>query len=304
MTQTEPSQGWPSKGGPVHIGIIGGSGLYKMEGMTVLEEVQIDTPFGPTSDAIIIGEMATEHGARRVAFLPRHGRGHTINPSKIPARANIWALKKLGVFWLASVSAVGSLKLEIEPCDFVVPDQVIDRTRSRVNTFFDDIAVHCGFSYPFHPDMRSLMLAAATEEGVTTHDGGTYVCMEGPLFSTVAESNLHRSWGASIIGMTALPEAKLAREAEMCYGCIALATDYDVWHEDDHVSVEMVMANLQKNSSNAQRVVKNLVGKIPLGTEAECEAFHALKYAIITQPDMIPESTRKDLGVILDKYLS
>jgi 5'-methylthioadenosine phosphorylase len=288
---------------PIRIGVIGGSGIYQMEGMTVLDEVHIDTPFGKPSDAIIIGELDTDSGKRRVAFLPRHGRGHAINPTQIPARANIWALKKLGVFWLTSVSAVGSLKLEIEPCHFVVPDQIIDRTRSRVNTFFDDIAVHCGFSYPFHPDLRKLLLDAARTEGVPVHDGGTYVCMEGPLFSTIAESNMHRAWGASIIGMTALPEAKLAREAEMCYACLALATDYDVWHEDDHVSIDQVMANLKKNSENAQRTVRRVISSIPLGAEEQSEAFHALKYAIMTRPDAIPASTRRDLAILLDKYL-
>ncbi len=287
----------------IRIGVIGGSGLYNMEGLRVIEEVQIQTPFGPTSDAIIIGEMETEAGPRKVAFLPRHGRGHRHNPTQIPVRANIWALKKLGVFWLTSVSAVGSLKREIEPCHFVVPDQVIDRTRSRVNTFFDDIAVHCGFSYPFHNDLRAILLSAARDEGLSVHDGGTYVCMEGPLFSTIAESNMHRSWGASIIGMTALPEAKLAREAEMCYACLALATDYDVWTEDDHVDVAQIIANLMANAANAQRVIKRVVGAVPLGQEAQCEAYSALKNAIITSPDMIPASTRRDLAILLDKYL-
>lgn len=289
---------------PVRIGVIGGSGLYQMEGLRVLEEVQIDTPFGATSDAIIVGELDTEAGTRRVAFLPRHGRGHTINPTRIPARANIWALKKLGVFWLTSVSAVGSLREEIEPCHFVVPDQIIDRTRSRVNTFFDEIAVHVGFSYPFDPDLTSILVAAAREEDLTVHDGGTYVCMEGPLFSTRAESAMHRSWGASVIGMTALPEAKLAREAEMCYACIALATDYDVWREgEEEVSVEQVIANLTRNSTNAQRVLKRVIATIPLGTEEGRKASSALKNAIITRPDLIPESTRASLGILLDKYL-
>lgn len=288
---------------PIRIGVIGGSGIYNMEGMTVVEEVQIETPFGPTSDAIIIGDVDTEAGTRRVAFLPRHGRGHAINPTRIPVRANIWALKKLGVFWLTSVSAVGSLKLEIAPRHFVVPDQIIDRTKSRVNTFFDEIAVHCGFSYPFHPDLRQVLLNAAKAEDLTVHDGGTYVCMEGPLFSTVAESNLYRSWGASIIGMTAIPEAKLAREAEMCYACLALATDYDVWNEDDHVDVEMVIANLMANSANAQKVMRRVIGDIPLGSEESCEAYTALKNAIITSPDKIPAWTRENLAILVDKYL-
>jgi 5'-methylthioadenosine phosphorylase len=212
-------------------------------------------------------------------------------------------MKKLGVFWLTSVSAVGSLRKDIEPCHFVVPDQIIDRTKSRVNTFFDEIAVHVGFSYPFHPDLRKILLDAANKEQLTVHDGGTYVCMEGPLFSTIAESNLHRSWGASLIGMTALPEAKLAREAEMCYACLALATDYDVWNEDDHVDVSQIIQNLMNNAVNAQKVLRTVVGAIPLGKEAESEAYTALKNAIITRPELIPASTREDLGIIIGKYL-
>ena len=287
----------------IKIGVIGGSGLYEMEGLKILEEIQVETPFGPTSDAIIVGELETDAGPRKVAFLPRHGRGHVHNPSKVPVRANIWAMKKLGVFWLTSVSAVGSLRKDIEPCHFVVPDQIIDRTKSRVNTFFDEIAVHVGFSYPFHPDLRKILLDAANKEQLTVHDGGTYVCMEGPLFSTIAESNLHRSWGASLIGMTALPEAKLAREAEMCYACLALATDYDVWNEDDHVDVSQIIQNLMNNAVNAQKVLRTVVGAIPLGKEAESEAYTALKNAIITRPELIPASTREDLGIIIGKYL-
>ncbi len=288
----------------IRIGVIGGSGLYGMEGLKVLEERHIDTPFGKPSDAIIIGELETSVGPRKVAFLPRHGRGHVHNPTEIPVRANIWALKSLGVFWLTSVSAVGSLKEEIAPCHFVVPDQAIDRTRSRVNTFFDEIAVHAGFSYPFHPDLANILAKSAQEEGLTVHHGGTYVCMEGPLFSTRAESNMHRGWGASVIGMTALPEAKLAREAEMCYACIALATDYDVWRdEEDSVDVSSVMENMKNNITNVQRVLKRVVADIPLGEEASCEAYNALKFAIMTRPDLIPETTKKNLGIILDKYL-
>ncbi len=289
---------------PILIGVIGGSGLYQMEGMTVLDEVRIDTPFGPTSDAIILGAIDTPAGTRKVAFLPRHGRGHLYNPTQIPVRANIWALKKLGVFWLTSVSAVGSLKEEIAPRDFVIPDQVIDRTRSRVNTFFDDMVVHAGFSYPFHPDITRILAAAAREEALTVHDGGTYVCMEGPLFSTRAESNLHRSWGASIIGMTALPEAKLAREAEMCYGCIALATDYDVWRDgEDHVDVTSVMANVKANVTNVQRVLKRVVAALPLGHEDESEAASALRYAIMTHPEHITPAMREKYGLFINKYL-
>lgn len=290
---------------PIRIGVIGGSGLYDMQGLEVLDEIAIDTPFGKPSDSITIGQVETAHGPRKVAFLPRHGRGHVINPTRIPVRANIWALKKLGVFWLTSVSAVGSLKEEIAPQHFVVPDQIIDRTKSRVHTFFDEIAVHVGFSYPFDPDLATVLTQSAREvEGLTVHEGGTYVCMEGPLFSTRAESSLYRSWGASVIGMTAIPEAKLAREAEMCYACIALATDYDVWREDeDSVSVEQVIENITRNVANVQKVLARVIENIPLGTEEGRSAWSALKNAIITRPDRVPLSTRDALGLLIDKYL-
>ena len=287
-------------GDPVGIAVIGGSGLYDIEGLGDIEEITVETPYGPPSDAIRIGTL----GGRKVAFLARHGRGHSHNPTQVPMLANIWALKKLGVFWVISVSAVGSLKLEIAPCDFVIPDQLIDRTRLRKNTFFEDLAVHVGFSHPFHPALADILAAACEAEGLTTHRGGTYVCMEGPQFSTKAESALYRSWGASVIGMTALPEAKLAREAEMCYATIALATDYDVWHEEDDVSVEQVLANLQKNINNVKKVLSRVVGDIPLGSEDQCEASHVLEAAIMTDPKLIPQKTREDLAIMLDKYLA
>jgi 5'-methylthioadenosine phosphorylase len=283
----------------VRIGIIGGSGLYDIDGIEILDEVEIDTPFGAPSDAIRIGRL----GDRKVAFLPRHGRGHQYNPTTIPVRANIWALKSLGVFWLTTVSAVGSLKKEIEPRHFVIPDQVIDRTRSRVNTFFDDLAVHAGFSFPFHPMLREVLLNACADEGITTHDGGTYVCMEGPLFSTKAESELHRSWGASLIGMTALPEAKLAREAEMAYASICLATDYDVWLDEDHVDVSEVMANVAANVKNVKNVLKRVITSVPLGREAECDASTALQYAVMTKPEYITDETWAKVGLLLEKYI-
>ena len=284
---------------PIQIGIIGGSGLYQCDGLEVIEERVIDTPYGPTSDAIIIARYQD----RRVAFLPRHGRGHRINPTKVPYQANIWALKKLGVFWCVSISAVGSLRLDIEPEHFVIPDQLIDRTRKRPETLFEDIAVHVGFSHPFNLELRQTLLQACRAEGVTVHDGGTYVCMEGPLFSTKAESELHRSWGASLIGMTATPEAKFAREAEMAYATIALATDYDVWHEEDHVSVENVIQHLQNNVSNVHRVIKRLIPSIPLGTEAENSAYHALENAVMTAPHLIPDSTWDAWGPLLEQYM-
>lgn len=283
----------------VKIGIIGGSGLYEIDGLEVIEEVVVDTPFGRPSDAILIGKL----DERKVAFLPRHGKAHQFNPTEIPVRANIWALKSLGVFWLMTVSAVGSLREEIAPRHFVIPDDVIDRTRSRVNTFFDDMAVHAGFSHPFHPMLRDVLLAACRQEGVTTHDGGTYVCMEGPLFSTRAESNLHRSWGASLIGMTALPEAKLAREAEMCYASICLATDYDVWNEDDYVDVSDVIANVQANVANVRNVLKRAIPMVPIGREDECDASRALENAIMTKASHISDATWERVGLLLSKYV-
>lgn len=283
----------------VRIGIIGGSGLYAIDGMEVIDELDIDTPFGKPSDTILIGML----GNRKVAFLPRHGRGHVYNPTNIPVRANIWALKSLGVFWLATVSAVGSLQEHIVPRHFVIPDQVIDRTRSRVNTFFDDLAVHAGFSHPFDPVMRKLLLAACEAEGITTHDGGTYVCMEGPLFSTKAESELHRSWGASVIGMTALPEAKLAREAEMCYGSICLATDYDVWNEEEFVDIQSVLANVSANVSNVRNVLRRVIESIPLGTEDSLEVSSALQYAVMTKPSAISDAAWAKTGLLLQKYV-
>ncbi|MCK6510576.1 S-methyl-5'-thioadenosine phosphorylase [Myxococcota bacterium] len=283
----------------IKIGIIGGSGLYQMKGMQVLEEREVETPYGRPSDKVIIGQI----GDRKVAFIPRHGRGHTFNPTNVPVRANIWALRSLGVFWTLAVSAVGSLRKEMAPRDFVIPDQIIDRTRHRPDTFFDDLAVHVGFSYPFHPTLRRLLLEACwQQEGLKTHDGGTYVCMEGPLFSTKAESEMHRSWGASLIGMTALPEAKLAREAEMCYAAICLVTDYDVWHEEDHVNVASVMENVKANTEHVQEVLRRVIPLIPIGKEEDCDAFHALRGAVMTRPDLISQDTWTRVGLFLEKY--
>lgn len=283
----------------VPIGIIGGSGLYEIEGLNIVETLDIDTPFGKPSAPIVIGEI----DGRRVAFLPRHGQHHQHSPTHVPYRANIWALKSIGVFWLVTVSAVGSLKEEIVPGHFAIPDQIIDKTVKRPNSMFDEIAVHVGLSRPFHPMLRDVLLECVKAEGITVHDGGTYVCMEGPAFSTIAESELHRAWGASLIGMTAMPEARLAREAEMCYATIALPTDYDVWHEDDHVDVSKVMEIIRQNVSNVRRVLKRVIPAIPLGKEAECDASQALQYAIMTKPEAIPEWTRKNLDIILGKYI-
>lgn len=283
----------------VPIGIIGGSGLYEIDGVEILETREIDTPFGKPSAPIVIGEL----DGRRIAFIPRHGLHHEHNPSQVPYRANIWALKSLGVFWVITVSAVGSLKREIVPGQFVIPDQIIDKTLKRANTMFDEIAVHVGLSRPFHPMLRSVLLEAVRGEGIEVHDGGTYVCMEGPAFSTIAESELHRAWGASLIGMTAMPEARLAREAEMCYATIALPTDYDVWFEEDHVDVSKVMEIIRQNVSNVRRVLKRAIPAIPLELETTCDASSALQYAIMTKPSAIPAWTRENLDIILGRYL-
>lgn len=285
------------------IGVIGGSGLYRMEGMTDVEEVALQTPFGDPSDVITVGRVE----GVSMAFLPRHGRGHRISPTEIPVRANIWALKSLGVEWVISVSAVGSLREHIAPRDLVIPDQLFDRTRSRVNSFFEGgIVVHCTFAEPFCSTLSTLLLDSARELGdVTAHEGGTYVCMEGPLFSTRAESQTYRSWGMDIIGMTALPEAKLAREAELCYAIIACATDYDSWHEtEESVTVEMVVSNLSANIANAQRILRAVAKKIPADRSANtCECPSALATAIMTDHSKIPPAAREKYSLLIGKYL-
>jgi 5'-methylthioadenosine phosphorylase len=285
------------------IGVIGGSGLYRMEGMTDVEEVALQTPFGDPSDVITVGKVE----GVSMAFLPRHGRGHRISPTEIPVRANIWALKSLGVEWVISVSAVGSLREHIAPRDLVIPDQLFDRTKSRVNSFFEGgIVVHCTFAEPFCSTLSKLLLDSARELGdVTVQEGGTYVCMEGPLFSTRAESQTYRSWGMDIIGMTALPEAKLAREAELCYATIACATDYDSWHEtEESVTVEMVVSNLSANVANAQRILRAVAKKIPADRSANtCECPSALATAILTDRSVIPPEAREKYSLLIGKYL-
>lgn len=270
-----------------------------MEGLTDREEVNIDTPFGSPSDAITIGTLE----GRRAAFLPRHGRGHRLSPTEIPARANIFALKTLGVTHIVSVSAVGSLKEELHPLDMVIPDQIIDRTRSRVNSFFGGgIVAHAAFSSPFCPNLSRELHDAAREVEVRAHAGGTLIVMEGPLFSTRAESELYRSWGASIIGMTALPEAKLAREAEICYATLACVTDFDTWHpEHDSVSVEMVVSNLLKNVAAGQKIVRRLMAGLP-GREG-CVCPSALENAIITARESIPARVKSELAPLIGKYV-
>ncbi len=279
------------------VGVIGGSGLYEIDDLQDIEEVAVITPFGDPSDVIVTGSLSGE----RVAFLPRHGRGHRISPSQLPSRANIFAMKLLGVERIISVSAVGSLKEEIRPLDMVVPDQIIDRTRGRPSTFFDEgPVVHIGFAEPFCPQLSPLLVEEAAGSGVTVHKGGTYIAMEGPQFSTIAESNLYRSWGASIIGMTALPEAKLAREAEMCYAVLACSTDYDVWHpEHDAVTVEMVIGNLGENAQNAKSVLKGVIARLP-GTACPCQ--HALKDAIVTSPDAVSAEAKERLAPLIGRY--
>ena len=282
------------------IGIIGGSGLYAMPGLTNIEEVAIDTPFGPPSETIVLGTLE----GRKVAFLARHGKGHRILPSELNFRANIYALKSLGVTSILSISAVGSLKQEHKPTDFVIPDQFIDRTFARNATFFGDgIVGHVAFGDPVCPIVLDTFVKACDEVGVVGKRGGTYVCIEGPQFSTRAESNLYRSWGSDIIGMTNLQEAKLAREAEISYATLAMVTDYDCWYEGhDDVTVEQVIAVMHQNSAAAQKVVKAAVRLLPTDLSAS-PAQSAAKYAIMTDRTLIPEATKEKLQVLFGKYL-
>lgn len=281
------------------IGVIGGSGLYEMEHLTDVREVSVQTPFGLPSDSIAIGQM----GEVGLAFLPRHGKGHRLSPTEVPYRANIWALKSLGVERIISITAVGSLREEIEPLDLVIPDQIIDRTKSRVNSFFEDgVVVHATFADPFCPDLSRTLATAARTTGARVHEGGTLIVMEGPLFSTKAESELYRAWGASLIGMTALPEAKLAREAELCYGAVACATDYDCWHEShESVTVDMIIANLLRNVENSKKIVVDVASR--LTGERTCDCGSALATAIVTNPAVIPEDARQRYDLLIGKYL-
>ena len=285
----------------VRIGIIGGSGLYQMPELTDIEEVKIDTPFGPPSDAFIIGTLESE----RVAFLPRHGVGHRLTPTEVPFRANIYAMKLLGVESILSASAVGSLQEKYAPLDMVIPDQFFDRTRARVreSTFFGEgIVAHVSFAHPVCGRLGDVLQEACGSVDVTVHRGGTYVCMEGPAFSTVAESNVYRSWGMDIIGMTNLQEAKLAREAEICYATLALVTDYDCWHPGhDAVSVETVIEYLNKNVRNAQIILREAVRRVKSG-ERSCKCGSALQHAIFTAPNLWPQETKKKLEAIVEKY--
>lgn len=280
------------------IGIIGGSGLYKMDGVEIREERVVETPFGKTSDAIMIGEL----DGRDVAFLPRHGRGHGILPHEINFRANIFAFKKLGVQKIISVSAVGSMKEEIRPGHLVMVDQFVDRTKDRPQTFFGaGIAAHVAFADPVCKSLKDAAVEAAQEVAVKAHNGGAYVCIEGPMFSTRAESQIYRSWGVSVIGMTNYQEAKLAREAEMCYATIALVTDYDCWRlGEEEVDVEMIIKTLTENVGRAQRVIRALLPKL---TDADCACYHALESAIMTSHENIPAKVKADLAPIIGKYV-
>ena len=281
------------------VGVIGGSGLYEMGGITEIEKMKVDTPFGDPSDAIVLGNL----GGVRVAFLPRHGVGHRISPSELPAKANIYALKSLGVERIVSVNAVGSLKGDIEPLDVVIPDQLIDCTKGRASTFFTGgIVGHVSFAEPFCPVLSQISFDAGKKVGVKVHKGGTYLVMEGPQLSTRAESQLYRSWEADVIGMTVLPEAKLAREAEMCYVALALVTDYDCWHPTyESVTTDMILTNLRKGIDAVQRILKLLLPLIP--QQQNCGCASALKYAIATEKKYIPREKRKELDLLIGKYL-
>ena len=293
------SQKGPETLAQAEIGIIGGSGLYSMPGFTQVREERVETPFGSPSDAFVLGELA----GRSVAFLARHGRGHRILPSELNFRANIYAFKKLGVERIVSVSAVGSLKEEHQPTDFVIPDQFIDRTFHRISSFFGEgIVGHVAFGDPVCATVAKAAVEACAAVGVVGKPGGTYVCMEGPQFSTRAESNLYRSWGADVIGMTNLQEAKLAREAEICYATVAMVTDYDCWREGhDAVTIEQIVAVLNQNAENAAKVVKSAVAALP--RERTCACRSAAQYAVLTAPDTIPQATRDKVGLLFGKYL-
>ena len=282
------------------IGVIGGTGLYDIEGMTDIEEVNVDTPLGKPSDTITIGRLE----GVGIAFLPRHGKGHRILPTVVPSRANILALKSLGVEHIIAVNSAGSFKEEIKPGDLLIPDQVIDRTRNRINTFFDEgLVVHIPFAEPFCPVMSQILYEAAGKTGVTVHQGGTFIAMEGPAFSTRAESRLYRSWGADLIGMTILPEAKLAREAEICYASIGCVTDYDSWMEQSEpITIDVIIACLHQNIDNARAIIKLAVKKIPENRDCDCATV--LKTSIVTAPELIPEAQKKKLDLLIGKYIN
>jgi len=282
----------------VKLAVIGGSGVYDIEALTDIEEQRMSTPFGDPSDAILIGTLSDV----RIAFLPRHGRGHRLTPTEVPYRANIWALKSLGVERIISISACGSMKEKYQPRHIVIPDQIYDNTKKRDYSFFGDgLVTHIGIADPFCPHLRPLLGEAVQKAGATVHMGGTFITIEGPRFSTRGESNIYRSWGVDIIGMTAVPEAQLAREAEICYATMAHVTDYDVWHEEEEaVNVEMLIANLMANAALSKQTIAELVPM--LTDERPCDCGHALSTAIITQREVIPQEKVKQLGPIVAKY--
>jgi len=284
---------------PVRLGVIGGSGVYDMQTLTDIEEVKPKTPFGEPSDAIVVGTLS----GQRVAFLPRHGRGHRVSPTELNSRANIYALKSLGVERIVAISACGSLREDYAPRHIVIPDQLFDRTRERSLSFFGGgLVVHVSFAEPFCPDLSHALYQAVKTTAVAVHKGAAFVVVEGPRFSTKAESNVFRQWGMDIIGMTAVPEAQLAREAEICYASMAHVTDYDVWHEtEETVTVEAVVKNLLANAEVAKQAIQELVAALP--EERTCECRHALRDAIITNRDVIPEHVKKDLAILVGKYL-
>jgi len=287
-------------GRAAEIGIIGGSGLYEMGGVTEAHEVAVETPFGPPSDVLVLGTLE----GRKVAFLPRHGRGHRISPSEINFRANVYALKSIGVERILSVSAVGSLKEKYAPLHMVIPDQFVERTFARPSTFFGrGLVAHVAFAHPFCADLGRVLGTAARAAGATVHEGGTYICIEGPQFSTRAESELYRSWGMDIIGMTNLQEARLAREAEICYSTLAMVTDYDCWHPDhDAVTVDQIIQNLVTNAAAARNVLRETVKNVPSGPR-RCECASALSHALITAPETVPPQVKLDLAPIIGKYV-
>ena len=283
------------------LGVIGGSGLYDMDGLTDVRWVKVRTPFGDPSDAYCVGRL----GDRKVIFLPRHGRGHPLTPTELNYRANIWGLKRLGATAVVSVSAVGSMREDIRPLDIVIPDQFYDQTRRRVSTFFGEgLVAHVGMAHPVCAELGDVLEAAGREAGATVHRGGIYICIEGPQFSTKGESEIYRRWGVAVIGMTNMPEAKLAREAELCYATIALATDYDVWHpEHDAVTVEAVIANLTKNVATARNVLRRALPRIAPRAGCKTGCPEALAKALITDPARIPPRTRQRLDLLVDRHL-
>ncbi|MHB9154713.1 MAG: S-methyl-5'-thioadenosine phosphorylase [Endomicrobiales bacterium] len=284
---------------PVKIAVIGGSGLYEIEGIEDVREMKIATPFGDPSDVIVTGAL---NGAR-CAFLPRHGRGHRLLPSEVNSRANIYALKSIGVGQIVSISACGSLREDVKPRDFLIPDQLFDRTKNRPSTFFGNgVAGHAGFAEPFCTPMREIVHQAVKELGITHHYGGTYVCIEGPQFSTRAESEVNRKLGFSIVGMTALPEAKLAREAEICYVTVGLVTDYDVWKEGEEVTVETVLGNMQANVSGSKKLIKYILPRLA-GRERSCACAHSLEHALMTAREKMDKQTLEKLQLLIGKYV-